>query len=148
MRKDNRGMTLMELLVAISLGSLLFLILPTIMLVFSESVKGEKTTDWEAMVFFNLLAQEIRGAVSVEGTGNGVRIYRSDGVLITIQRQQGGTIVYQKNFEGYVPMQSEVHSFECMNVQELITCTLKRENEKTYTRTMVAVPLVWEVENE
>ncbi|WP_413379749.1 prepilin-type N-terminal cleavage/methylation domain-containing protein [Alkalihalobacillus sp. 1P02AB] len=148
MPKDNRGMTLIELLLAVSLGSLLFLILPTIMLVFSESVRGEKTTDWEAMVFFNLLAQEVRGAVSVEGTENGVRIYRSDGVLISMQRQQGGTIVFQKNFEGYVLMQSEVHSFKCVNVQELITCTLIKENEKTYTRTMVAVPFAWEVENE
>ncbi len=123
---------------ALALTSLLILLMPPLFSVTRESQHSTFLNE-EVMIFFNHLAQEVRGAMHLQSSNNGVLIYRWDGDVIRMQRQNNSFIMYQRNNQGQVRMLREIQRFACTHELSLLFCEVITKDGQLFERSFITV---------
>ncbi|GAF63774.1 competence protein ComGF [Bacillus sp. TS-2] len=125
-------MTLLELLLALTLTSLLLIFSPFILNVFQNTLSYEVySKKMEETIFFNQISQEMKGAVMFRNINQGFELRRADGDTVSFTLTNLGHIIYRKNYSGNVRMLSKVDTFTCKKENDsMIICHLNHEGRE------------------
>ncbi len=124
-------MTLLELLLALTLTSLLLLLSPFILNVFQNTLTYDVySMKMEETIFFNQISQEMKGAIMFRNINQGFELRRADGDTVSFTLTNLGHIIYRKNYSGNVRMLSNVDTFTCKEDDSLIICHINHEGRE------------------
>lgn len=132
-RKDERGFTLLEMLVSLSLLIVVVSLFPSFLRTMTESDEATLQT----AVFFNHLARDIREAHEVAIGLESIEVTKKNGDRYLIERvARTNQIRRMRNRQGHVLMLDDVRSFHCTASGRLVTCAVERLNGDTLERTI------------
>jgi competence protein ComGF len=139
----QKGFTLIEALIAFSIGCTLLTFFPIVINMFYEQKKAE-LNEKEVELFFTQAGKEIREAITLNETWRKLEIIKQDGKKVTYERY-GTLIRRQVNEKGHEVMLQNVKRFSFFvngpQVEIVVTGNGDREVKRVFsTRNTVIVP--------
>lgn len=135
-RRDERGFTLIEMLLVLSISLLLLFLFPSLMKTIATGHDLEHDSSEDVTVFFNHLVRDVREAVAVEVGPDRLHIDKGNGQHYLIERMSSKQIRRLRNGAGHVLMLEQVESFSCYSRGQLVRCKITLENGDKVTRSM------------
>lgn len=134
--RDEKGFTLLEMLLVLSLILLLLSLFPLIMNVNLSASKVIPGQEQDVTMFFNHLSKDIREATEVVGGRNQLLIEKGRNESLFIELMPSQQIRRQRNGLGHVLLLERVQSFTCNTTRRLVRCEVELTNGVKKQRTM------------
>ncbi|NEU29633.1 ComGF family competence protein [bacterium LRH843] len=136
--RNERGFTLIEMLLVLSILLLLVSFFPAFMKIIVTGHELENDSD--IMVFFNHLARDVREAKVVE-TGNRMILVRMSEKerYLTELIPSTNQIRRLRNGVGHVLLLERVKSFQCHSSGQIVHCGVEMLNGKKQSRSMIVL---------
>ncbi|MET3507009.1 competence protein ComGF [Halalkalibacter oceani] len=133
---DEKGFTLLEMLLVLSLILLLLSLFPLMMNVNLSASKVFPGQDQEVTMFFNHLSKDIREATEVVGGRNQLLIEKGGNESLFIELMPSQQIRRLRNGLGHVLLLERVRSFSCRTTGRLVHCEVELTAGVKKQRTM------------
>ncbi|WP_198510234.1 competence type IV pilus minor pilin ComGF [Bacillus solitudinis] len=128
MLKDEKGFTLLESLLALTIFLMIVSLFPLVMKTVQTSLLSSSTSNLESTIFFNQLAHEVKESIHLSSYDQTLKLEKGNGDVITIERISSGVIRRLRNGTGHVQMLSEVKEFKCHIVESFVDCQVKTDH--------------------
>ncbi|KHF38083.1 competence type IV pilus minor pilin ComGF [Halalkalibacter okhensis] len=125
MLRNERGFSLMELLMALAIFIIIASLLPKLILIRSHGYYTNVISTQQVMTFFNQLAHEVRESKKGEVIEGTLRLTKYNEDIVDIEVLQSKQIRSRKNKEGHNLLIEQVKTFSCEVAEYLVTCEIE-----------------------
>ncbi len=135
--RNEKGFSMIELLIALVIFLIIVSMFPKIMLVRTSGYYTNTISPQQVMTFFNQLAHEIRIASKGEVIEGTLRLTRFNGDLIDIELLESKQLRSRKNKEGHNLLIEQVKAFSCSVSERIVTCDIEMLDGYRSSKTML-----------
>lgn len=144
-RSNERGFTLIEMLLALSISLLIVLLLPSLVKTIGSGHELERDFSRDVSLFLNHLSRDVREAQTVETGVNMLLIDKGSRGRYLIELTPSNQIRRTLNRAGHVLHLENVYSFHCQLSGQMVFCEVELLNGKKGSRSMfIPYPLTRE----
>ncbi len=135
-RTDERGFTLIEMLLALSISLLIMLLLPSLVKTIGSGHEIGRDFSRDVSLFFNHLSCDVREAQTVETGVNMLFIDKGSRGRYSIELTSSNQLRRTLNRAGHVLLLEDVHSLHCQLSGQMVLCEVELLNGQRESRSM------------
>lgn len=137
MKNSQRGMTLIELMLTVTILVAIVSVLPILMNAAVKST-GEDLQQQEAQLFFRLFCKEVREASRITIVGDNVELLKTDGTLALYERY-GSSIRRRVNGTGHEVVLQHIRKLKVGRIGKKVTIEVELQNGKSQKRVVFQI---------